>query len=529
MYYRAFFGTITMLGLAALIGMFAILSSPLSPPSPAYAQEPSNKPPVFSDGNNTREVAENTAARQNIGNPITATDDDDKLAYTLNGTDADSFTIVEASGQLRTKALLNYEAKPSYSVTVWVGDKKDDNGNPDTATDVGIDVTINVTNVEEPGTVTLSSPQPQVGTNLTAALTDPDGEITGVDWKWESSSNRSSWTIISTATSATVTPSTSDVRNYLRATASYTDKQGSGKTAEAVSVKQVKEAPADNIKPHFTKDTDTRSVAEKTAPEVNIGLPVTATDSGDILTYTLGGTDAELFDIVRSSGQLQTKAALDHETKDSYSVTVSVSDNKDPSGDADTATDDTIDVTITVTNVEEPGTVTLSPGQPQEGTGLTATLNDPDGYTTGLTWQWARTDSENGFFTDINAAGSATFTPGTSDVGKYLEGHGVLQRRGESQQNRYEGIWTASVKAGAGRSTAPRRSPKEMLLPGPWPRTWRLPTSTPRSRPPTPDSDDRADLRPERNRCRLLRHRRSHRPVARPRPHWTMKPSPATP
>ena len=34
MYYRAFFGTIAMLGLAALIGMFAILSSPLSPPQP---------------------------------------------------------------------------------------------------------------------------------------------------------------------------------------------------------------------------------------------------------------------------------------------------------------------------------------------------------------------------------------------------------------------------------------------------------------------------------------------------------------
>ena len=47
-------------------------------------------------------------------------------------------------------------------------------------------VTINVTNVEELGTVTLSSVQPQVGTDLTANLTDPDGEITGVTWKWES-------------------------------------------------------------------------------------------------------------------------------------------------------------------------------------------------------------------------------------------------------------------------------------------------------------------------------------------------------
>ena len=112
MYYRAFFGTITMLGLAALIATFAVLSSPISPPSPAYAETTNNPPEFPPNGDYTRNVAENTAARQNIGNPITATDaDNDRLAYTLSGTDAYSFTIVETSGQLRTKAPLNYEAR----------------------------------------------------------------------------------------------------------------------------------------------------------------------------------------------------------------------------------------------------------------------------------------------------------------------------------------------------------------------------------------------------------------------------------
>ena len=84
-----------------------------------------------------------------------------------------------------------------------------------------------------------------------------------------------------------------------------------------------------NSAPVFTEGTTTtRSVAENTASGQNIGAPVTATDTdtSDTLTYTLGGMDAADFGIVRSSGQLQTSAALNYETKDRYEVTVSVSD-----------------------------------------------------------------------------------------------------------------------------------------------------------------------------------------------------------
>ena len=71
---------------------------------------------------------------------------------------------------------MDYETKPSYSVTVTATD-------PSGAFDT-IEVTITVTNMDDEGTVTLSSPQPQVGTKLTAILTDPDGEITGLTWQW---------------------------------------------------------------------------------------------------------------------------------------------------------------------------------------------------------------------------------------------------------------------------------------------------------------------------------------------------------
>ena len=50
------------------------------------------------------------------------------------------------------------------------------------------------------------------------------------------------------------------------------------------------------------------------------GAPVAATDAdtGDTLTYTLTGEGATVFEIVSTSGQIRTKAALDYETKSSY-------------------------------------------------------------------------------------------------------------------------------------------------------------------------------------------------------------------
>ena len=66
----------------------------------------------------------------------------------------------------------------------------------------------------------------------------------------------------------------------------------------------------------------------------------------DALTYMLGGTDMASFGIDRRTGQLMTKAKLDYETKDTYMVTVTATD---PSG-----LNATINVTIKVTNVDEP-------------------------------------------------------------------------------------------------------------------------------------------------------------------------------
>ena len=100
----------------------------------------------------------------------------------------------------------------------------------------------------------------------------------------------------------------------------------------------------ENTAPQFP-DTETgaRSVAENTTAGEHLGTPVAATDAdNDVLTYTLSGADMASFAIYSATGQLLTMAALDFETKASYSVSVTASDGEDESS---------VMVTVTVTNV----------------------------------------------------------------------------------------------------------------------------------------------------------------------------------
>ncbi len=108
-------------------------------------ETPPNRQPVFDDRESTaRSLAENTAAGQPVGAPLTATDQDsDALIYSISGTDAGSFDIDAATGQLQTKSgvTYDYETKSTYSVAVEVSD-----GNGGAAT---VAVTVSLSDVNE--------------------------------------------------------------------------------------------------------------------------------------------------------------------------------------------------------------------------------------------------------------------------------------------------------------------------------------------------------------------------------------------
>ena len=172
-----------------------------------------------------------------------ATDaDGDPPAYALSGADATAFTI-DRTGQLMTRAALDYETKMTYMVTVEVRDNEDASGVADTAVDDSIAVTVNVTNVDEGGTVTLPATAPVVGAAITASVTDPDNVVDGsVTWQWASSDGMAgTYTNIegAAAMEAAYTPTAGDAGMYLRATATYNDAEGDGKSAAAATASMV--------------------------------------------------------------------------------------------------------------------------------------------------------------------------------------------------------------------------------------------------------------------------------------------------
>ena len=203
-------------------------------PEPEPQPQP-NRAPAFPGSSTTRSIDENSASGASVGAPVRATDaDGETLTYSLTGTDAGSFTINSSTGQIMvgTGTMLDFEDKASYTVTVTATDGS--------ASDDTITVTVTVGNVDEDGMVTIMpDTTPQVGTELTASLEDPDGSVENLTWQWQKDDGQGSYTDIPGATMMSYTPVMADDGSRLQAAAMYDDSFGEDKTAMGMTANAV--------------------------------------------------------------------------------------------------------------------------------------------------------------------------------------------------------------------------------------------------------------------------------------------------
>ena len=141
-----------------------------------------------------------------------------------------------------------------------------------------------------------------------------------------------------------------------------------------------------NEPPEFDTSAVELEIDENTATNTNIGSLIAALDpESDELTYSLVGSDSHWFDIDTSSGQIKTKALLDRESPfDSdedniYEMRVWVTDGQNTEGNTDTSVDDSIDLTITVADVNEPPEFDTSAVELEiaENTATNTNIGDP--------------------------------------------------------------------------------------------------------------------------------------------------------
>ena len=173
---------------------------------------------------------------------LTAIGDGPTVTWSLDGTDKSDF-MLEGTGMSR---MLKFSSAPDYEApadadgdnTYMVTVMASAGGEMDTQ-----DVMVRVTNVDEMGTLVLSSTTPSVDAELTATLTDLDGMVSGETWMWYKSMDMTfmdgNETVIANATSMSYTPVADDAGYYLMVKVMYTDGHGPRKEGMATTSNMV--------------------------------------------------------------------------------------------------------------------------------------------------------------------------------------------------------------------------------------------------------------------------------------------------
>ena len=170
------------------------------------------------------------------------------------------------------------------------------------------------------------------------------------------------------------------------------------------------------------------SLPENSPAGTSLGTPMETTAPAGTVSYSLSGTDAGLFNIDPESGEitLAQGASPDFETRAGYSVTITATAN----------------LAVSVDNIDEPGSVSLSTNSPRSSEALSASLTEPDGSVSTLSWHWQRSTEdgrwedggwEDGGWEDIPGATNPDYTPGAGDIGRRLQAVANLDKQHDHQ------------------------------------------------------------------------------------------------
>ncbi|MDE0352917.1 MAG: Ig-like domain-containing protein [bacterium] len=359
-----------------------------------------NEPPVVS-GDATKNYAENGAGAVAT---YTATDpESDSFTWSLSGTDAADFAI-STSGVLTFASSPDFEGAADadtnnvYSVTVQAKDSNDNTGT--------LDVTVTVTNVNEPPVVSGDATKnyAENGTDAVATYTATDPEDDTITWSLSGTDaadfDISTTGVLTFASSPNFeSPADSDTNNVYSVTVEASDGNSNTGTLDVtVTVTNVNEKPVVSGSASVTKQEGAdRTVGTYTA---------TDPDAGASVTWTLSGTDAADFEI-STGGVLSFAQAPDLEdpqdsdTDNEYSVTVKASDG---------SLEDTLDVTVTVSGVNDSPSITGGPASvsyAENDSAAVGTYTATDPEDDSITWSVSGTDAAD--FSITSPGGVLTF------------------------------------------------------------------------------------------------------------------------
>ena len=267
------------------------------------------------------------------------------------------------------------------------------------------------------------------GETAVATLTADDSDTAAGDLIWSKTggadSGKFSLTSAGVLTFSSVkdyeTPDDADTDRTYEVTVEVSDGTDSDMAELLVTLRNVTE---------LTAITGPESV---TFPENSWSRVATFTASSEEdragIEWILGGTDRDHFSIDNPPGALRFaldavaprifseppdfEAPVDPDAANTYELTLSAEAGS-------SVTDASFTVTVTVTDVDEEGALSLSSTRPALGAALRAVPSDPDGVTAGTAlWQWERSTGRNSWAV-IDGAAAESYTPVAADTNTFL-------------------------------------------------------------------------------------------------------------